>query len=159
MERHEDYSVEAFVKKLEYYYPVYEFQERLLTKLRNHTAFEGSTRKTIKHNALKALDTIGDTVFGPKALAMALHNVSNELWKATEVNPIRATKVELKGAIEKFVRRMNADPDLALRFGPSSASTKHASKPRKPARERDLESKVSILEAKVTELTTQLTGI
>ncbi|KAJ2415061.1 hypothetical protein GGI10_001947 [Coemansia sp. RSA 2530] len=139
MERHEDYSVEAFVKKLGYYYPVYELQERLLTKLRSHTSFEGSTRKTIKHDAL--------------------HHVSNELWRATEVNPARATKEGLKGTIEKFVRRMNADPDLALRFGPSSASTKHASKSRKPARERDLENKVSILEAKVTELTTQLAGI
>ncbi|KAJ2865773.1 hypothetical protein GGH94_001983 [Coemansia aciculifera] len=42
------------------------FQEHLIDKLRNLTAFKSSTRDTIKEDALDVLEQVGDMPIGPE---------------------------------------------------------------------------------------------
>ncbi|KAJ2457966.1 hypothetical protein GGF42_002365 [Coemansia sp. RSA 2424] len=119
----ERFPVHKHQERLIEKFPVRKHQERLIKKLRTHVAFKDSTHSTLKRDALKLLDEIGDVPSGPEALANAMSYVCPSLWVLTKVHALRATSTEVRAGIEELELYLLASPDIALKLKPNQQSS------------------------------------
>ncbi|KAJ2458949.1 hypothetical protein GGF42_001757 [Coemansia sp. RSA 2424] len=123
VEEPKDLTAESLIINIVERFPVRKHQEHLIEKLRTHVAFKDSTHSTLKRDALKLLDEIGDMPSGPEALANAMSYVCPSLWVLTKVHALRATSTQVRAGLEEFELYLLASPDTALKLRPNQPSS------------------------------------